>query len=212
VVVFRLSRTHAKRVAKGAEKDSRAGNPRLTRGGRIRELLRELAKNLAGGNAGGDLVDGGEAHPAVRRENEDRRFRDPSFFARIVYVPLAHDVASRIRQNWKGKTKVVAHGLRLFGRVDRNGYQGRAGGTQRRIEVAIFRQLAKAERSPVASIEENDERSGSRKPRQALRSSRGIGKVEIRRDLAWLGDHREQSYILALPLVTFSTLPFGNPR
>jgi hypothetical protein len=50
------------------------------------------------------------------------------------------------------------HRLGLFHSIDRDGHYTRAGRADLRVMVAIVRQLAKAERSPMASIEDERDR------------------------------------------------------
>ncbi len=140
------------------------------------------------------MVDGSKADGSVGRKDEDSWFGDASFFTGIVDVPLAYHVTLGVRQDWKGKIQVAAHGLGLIRRIHRNGHHIRAGGAEGWIEIAIFHQLAETEGSPVPAIEEKHKRSRSREPGEAPRNSGGIFKLEIRRGFVRLRGHRQQSY------------------
>lgn len=110
----------------------------------------------------------------VRRNNEDRRLRDASFFFRVEDSPFPYDHSLRIAQNHIRQIKLPAHSLGAIGRI--NGKRSKAGAFFLNfiVEIAIFRQLAETKRSPVPAVKNEDSRAGGHQISQLLRNALGI--------------------------------------
>ena len=93
-------------------------------------------------------------HDPVLINNEDRWLGDAAFLARIVDVPMPDDTPVRIAQNRKRQREVSAQGLRRFRCIYRDGYYARGRGPDFQVVLSVVRQLAEAERSPIAAIKE----------------------------------------------------------
>src|SRR5512146_67865 len=59
-----------------------------------------------------------------------------------------------IAKNRKRQRQLSPQRLRFIGCIDRNSYYARARRTDFRVVLSVIRQLAEAERSPIAAIEE----------------------------------------------------------
>jgi hypothetical protein len=97
-------------------------------------------------------VDSSVAYPSVRLNDKDRGLGDAAPLLRVVEIPLANDAPLRIAQNRERQTQPASQGLRLFKRIYGDGHNARPGCADSLVMVAIVRQLAEAEGSPVAAI------------------------------------------------------------
>src|SRR5487761_233515 len=107
-------------------------------------------------HARGRHVDRAVAHDAAAIDNENRRAGYPAFLFRVVNIPLLHDEAFPVRQNWKWEAQFAAHGFGFFRRVDRDSGDVCTRSANFIVMVAIVRQLAEAERSPMPAKEDED--------------------------------------------------------
>lgn len=149
----------------------------------------EQAHDLRSRDARSNFIHRNAADHAPGIQNEHRRFRDAAFFARVVDAPLAHHLPLRVAQNCKRQSQPIAHRLRFFRGVHRNGDQLCARRANRRILLAIVRQLAEAERSPVATIKKQHQRTRRAKFRESPRRPGRIRQLKIRSRLARLRRH-----------------------
>jgi hypothetical protein len=116
--------------------------------------------DFRGGDPRSNFVNGRVTHGAVAIDDENGRFRDAAFFAGVVNAPLLHHAPFRVAQNRKRQVKLLPYRLRFLWRIDGNGNEVRAGRANFFIVLPVFRQLAEAERSPVAAIKQENERTG----------------------------------------------------
>ena len=102
---------------------------------------------------------------SIASDHEHRRFSDAASLPRIINVPLFHEATFGIAQNWKWEPQFVPQRLGPLRRIDGNGCNLRPSGADLFVVVAVIRQLAKAERSPISAIENQHQRI----PREKLR-------------------------------------------
>jgi hypothetical protein len=95
-------------------------------------------------------------------------------------VPFPDDAACRVAQDHERQPQVPAHRLGRLGRIDRHRHDISAGGPDFAIAVAVVRQLAEAEGSPMAAVEQEYQRASGDERRQALRRSRRVRQLEVR--------------------------------
>jgi hypothetical protein len=88
------------------------------------------------------------------------------------------------------------HRLRFLGSIYRYGRQVRAHSAQRRIDIAVFRQLAETERSPVSAIKKKNQRPTSGQFRKPPFHPHRIGKLELRRHFSHMRHHPRRSRLL----------------
>ncbi len=93
-------------------------------------------------------------HDPVLIDNEDCRLSDTAFLACIADIPILDDAPLRIAQNRKRQRKLSTHALGRCRRIYRDGYYACGRRPDFRVVVSVVRQLAEAERSPIAAIEE----------------------------------------------------------
>ncbi len=109
--------------------------------------------------ARGHAVNLGVAHHAIASDHEYSRLGDAALLPRIINVPLFYEAAFGIAQNWKREPQFAPQGLGSLRRINGNGREVRPGGADLFVVVAVIRQLAKAERSPVSAIENQHQRT-----------------------------------------------------
>jgi hypothetical protein len=133
------------------------------------------------------VVERAEKHPPVTPDDEKRWPGNPAHFLGVEAAPGADHFAARIAKQEKGQAQVAAEGFGALGGVHGNGEHGSARGADRVVEFAILRQLAKAERSPVAAEKEQNLGALVREFAETAAPARRIGKLEIGRDFAHRG-------------------------
>jgi len=165
----RLPDAETNRVASRAEEVARTWNDCPAMRWQMGSFLSEQAHDLRSRHPRRNFIHRNAANYAPGIQNEHRGLRDAALFARIVDAPLAHHRPLRITQNRERQSQLVAHSLRFFRRVHGNGDQLCARRANRRILLAIVRQLAEAERSPVATIKKQHQRTRRAKFRELPR-------------------------------------------
>lgn len=109
-------------------------------------------------------------------------------FAGIVNVPIADDAALGIAQDRKGQIELAAHPFRFLLWIYGNSEDACSRRTNGVVVLTIIRQLAEAERSPVATIKKQYHRALSCECREPLQSSARIAQLEIGSNLADVGE------------------------
>ncbi len=188
-LLFPLLWAHPYAIANSAEEACWPRNQSLAIAARARTPLRQATQNLVARNARSDLIHRGKLHRAVGRQNKYSRLGNATLFVRTIDTPLPHHAASRVRQNGKRKPQVPPYGLGFLGSIYGNGHHVRARSTQFWVKVAIFRQLAETERSPVPAVEQKNQRSGRSQFGKASLLARGVRKLELGRRLPHLRRH-----------------------
>ena len=120
----------------------------------------------------------------ARVDDEDGRLSNAASLGGVVEIPGLDDSAFGVAQHWKRQREVKTQGFGLGGWVYRDSRYVCAGGLDLRVMVAVVRQLAEAESSPVAAIEEEDQGALGEQCRQVPRDASGIGELEIRSTFA----------------------------
>jgi len=92
---------------------------------------------------------------------------------------LLHDAPLHIRQNWEGQVQFLAHRFGFVGRVNRDRRDARARRANFTVVVAVIRQLAEAEGSPVTAKENKDDGPLQNELRQTAQGARRIGQLEV---------------------------------
>jgi hypothetical protein len=112
-------------------------------------------------------------------DNEDGWLGDPAFHSWIVNAPVLNDSTFCIAQNWKRQREICTQGFRFGGCIHRNSYDARARGLDFQVVLPIVRQLAEAESSPIAAIEEQDQTTVRDQLRQAAWHLRRVWQFEF---------------------------------
>jgi hypothetical protein len=99
------------------------------------------------------------ANSAVGTDDEHGRFCNTAPLAGVVDVPFPNHAACCIAQDHERQPQVPPHRFGGLRRINRHGGKISAGGPDFVIVVAVIRQLAEAEGSPVAAIEEEHKRA-----------------------------------------------------
>jgi hypothetical protein len=133
------------------------------------------------------LVERAEEHSPLAPDDENRRLGNPALFLRVVPAPLTHQFPARVAKEGERQAQLLPQGFGALRLVHRDGNNVGAGGANLIIVVAVFRQLAKAKRSPMPAVEKNHLRPCGDQFLQPVKLPAGIGKLEIGRDLAHLG-------------------------
>jgi hypothetical protein len=128
------------------------------------------------------------AHGAVTIDDENGWSCDAALFACVVNIPLLHDTAFRVTQDWKWQPQLLAHCFGFFEPVDRDGSDARARRANFAVLLAVIRQLAEAEGSPVPAKEDKHHWTLRDQVRQSVRGSNRIRQLELRRDFSRLWD------------------------
>jgi len=154
-----------KRTAHRAKEIARARNqPAALR--RANAIVRgEQGDDLTGGNARRDLIYRDVAHYPAGIENEYGRFRYASLFRSVIDAPFPGHAAMRVAQDREIEVKFITDSLGFFRVIDGNGGEIRASRANGQLLVAIVRQLAKAEGSPMPAVENQHQRVGGAKVR-----------------------------------------------
>ena len=150
--------------------------------GRILARVPQEGSDFRRGNARGNGVNGRETDEASGIEDENRRFGNAAFLPGIVNVPVLDYTTICVAQDGERQMQFAPHGFRFFGRVDGDRGEICAARTNFLIVVAVIRQLAETEGSPMASIEKEDKRATGGQLGKAPRRARGIGQLEFRRN------------------------------
>lgn len=151
----------SKEVPYAAKKSGRGRDVKSPAGGSHWPGTSENAEGFRRRNAHGYGVHRNVAHGKVAANDENCGFGDPSLFAPVIDIPVLNDASFRIAQNGEWQTELATQGFGSFRRIHRDAGKGRAGRTDFLVMLAIIRQLAEAERSPRAAIE--DEYQGVRR-------------------------------------------------
>ena len=175
-----LRGAQSKGASYGDEERCRPWHDALAGGDSDLTSLAQQTQDLRSRDARRDLVHGNKAHCQVGAENENRRLGNASLFAGIVDTPLPHHAAPAVRQNKERKSPFAPHPLGFLRRVHGNRHQVRARGAQRFVGIAVFRQLAEAEGSPVPPIEEQHQRPGACQLGKTAFLTRSVREHEIR--------------------------------
>jgi hypothetical protein len=133
------------------------------------------------------VVERAEKHPPVAPDDEQRWPGNPALLFRVEATPGADDLAARIAKDRERQAQLAAKGFGARRVVHRDGEDAGARGAYRAMELAILRQLAKAERSPVAAEKEKHLGALTREDGQTAAPAGRIGQLEIGRDLAHRG-------------------------
>jgi len=141
-------------VTKCAEPIGRPGNVSFPPDLAIRICGLQQGEYFGSRNACGDGIYRGEAHRAIPVDQKSRGLGNSVLFPRIVDVPLDDHSPPGVAQDGEGKIQIATHGPRFFLGVHRHGSDTGAGRADRGVVVAVVRQLAKAEGSPIAAIEQ----------------------------------------------------------
>lgn len=139
------------------------------------------------GNPTGDVVDGPDTDAPLRGlEYEHGRPGHSAMLPAVVEVPGSHDLACGIAQKleWQIEFPLVLGGL--FGAIDGQRRHPGSGLDEPVVNVAVGDQLPPAERSPMAAIEEKDEKLISDHVVQPPRGALGVHDGEIGGDLPQL--------------------------
>lgn len=176
--------------------------------GRVFACLPQEGSDFRRGHARGNGVNGRETNEATWIEDENRRFGNAAFLPGIVNVPVLDYTTICVAQDGERQMQFAPHGFRFFGRVDGDRGEICAARTNFLIVVAVIRQLAETEGSPMASIEKKDKRAIGGQFGEAPRRARGIGQLEIRRNRShnWKFPHRCSGF----PFVSGAEKKFGS--
>lgn len=150
--------------------------------GRVFACLPQEGSDFRRGHARGNSVNGRETDEASGIEDENRRFGNAAFLLGIVDVPVLDYTTICVAQDGERQMQFAPNGFRFFGRVDGNRDEICAARTNFLIVVAVIRQLAETEGSPMASIEYEGKRATGGQLGKAPRRARGIGQLEFRRN------------------------------
>lgn len=152
------------------------------------QRLRELQDLIDGGSLE-HVIDRRESHPQIAVEDESRRHRDPAGFVRIEDAVCPHHFSRRVAKNRKLETHFRAHRSGPVAHIDRQHRDLGACVLEELVSLRIIRQLAEAERSPMAAVEDEYQRAGSCQFRQPSISTLAISDDRVRCNLAdlWYG-------------------------
>ncbi|MGC1106595.1 MAG: hypothetical protein WA876_08660 [Candidatus Acidiferrales bacterium] len=143
----------------GAKEISDTGKAEFAMSGALVAGGLKNSHDFRGWYARSDSVNGGVSHGAVAIKDENGWLRNAASFPCVVDIPLLYHVSFRVAQNRKRQVKFLPYRIRLLLLIDGNGNEVRAGRANFFIMLPVFRQLAKAERSPVAAIKQENERT-----------------------------------------------------
>jgi hypothetical protein len=146
--------------------------------------LLQKVNDLGGPNPHGHRIHRRILNDAIRINHKHCRLGDPAVLPRIEDVPVTHNLPFRIAQNRERQRKLFAQGFGNFRWIHRHSHQARTRRLESEVVVAIIRQLAKAERSPTAAIEEQDQSPARNKNGKTLRGPRRIGEFELSSNFA----------------------------
>jgi hypothetical protein len=102
----------------------------------------------------GHGVHGTVPHRALRIHEKDRRLGDAALLPWVVEIPGFDDAPLRIAQNRERQGQLEPQCLRLFRCIHRDRDEARPRRTDFLVVLAVVHQLAEAEGSPMAAIEE----------------------------------------------------------
>jgi hypothetical protein len=182
-----LAGAEAQRVADGTDERGRAGNQVLAACWHWVLLLLQHSDNIRRRNASANPVHRDEAHSAIGRQDEYRWLGNASFFIRVVNAPFLHDATLAVGEDGERQLHLLPHRLRLLRGIHGNSHQAGPGGTNSLVVLAIFRQLAETKGSPVAAIEQEDQRTTGRELRQPAWRAGRVRELKIRHSLTDLG-------------------------
>lgn len=176
--------------------------------GRILARVPQEGSDFRRGHARGNGVNGRETNEASGIEDENRRFGNAAFLLGVVNVPLLDNATICVAQDAEGQAQFAPHGFGFVGRVDGDRDEICAARTNFLIVVAIIRQLAETEGSPMAPIEKEDKRATGGQFGEAPRRARGIGQLEFRRNRShnWKLPHCYSGF----PFVSGAEKKFGS--
>jgi len=110
-------------------------------------------------HARNDAIDCCVAHRPISLDDKGRRLRNSTLLPRIIDVPLLNDTALRIAQDREGKIQVTLQRLRYFRGIYGDRDNSGPGRADLLVVIAVVHQLAEAEWSPRATVEEQDDRA-----------------------------------------------------
>ncbi len=156
---FWLACAKAERVPGGAEECGWIGNQPLA-AYRLRVVvLLQHTHNISGWNPNANLIYRDEPHRAVGCQDEYRRLGNASFLAWVVNGPFLDDATPDVGEDGERQPQLPPHRLRLLWGIHRYSHQVGTGSTNSFGVFAIFRQLAKTKWSPMAAIEQQNQRT-----------------------------------------------------
>jgi hypothetical protein len=123
-------------------------------------------------------VDRGETHAPLAVEHERGRHGDAPLLERVEQIPVAHHLPLDVAPNWEGHAQRPPQMLGALRLIHRQGGDAISRPQKGVRTVAIIRQLADAEGSPVAAVENQDARSQGR---QAALLARRIREHDLGR-------------------------------
>ena len=117
-------------------------------------------------------------HPAGVK-NEDGWLGDAAFLAGVVDAPLPNHATVGIAQDRKRQREVNPQRLRFVRSIHRHGHYACARRPDFQVVLSVVRQLAEAESSPIAAIEEQHQAAVRDQLRQPPRHSRRVWQFEF---------------------------------
>ncbi len=146
----------SKGVAKGTNPVPKLRNVTLTQYFMTFRAGLQHQKDLRRWDARGHGIYCRVADSTILTDNKDGGFGDAAFLARIVDVPLLDDAPPGIAQDRKRQGQLLPQCLGSIWRIDGRGYKRGASCTNLVVTLAVIRQLAEAEWSPIPAVEEQD--------------------------------------------------------
>jgi hypothetical protein len=129
---------------------------------RLHRLPAHERQYIVGRGAPHHAVDGAKQHAPLAVNRERSRHSDAPFFVSVQQIPLAHHLPFHVAPNWKAHAQRLPQMLSALRLIHRQSDDA-ISRTQKCVRsVAIIRQLADAERSPLAAVENQDARSQRR--------------------------------------------------
>ncbi len=164
----------------------RHGRPIAGQGAQVRE-------HVLRADSAADVLEASVTNFAIAIDYERRGKRNSAFLRPVEQAPALDHFTARIAQNRKGKLELAGDRFGTGAIIDRERDDFGAGIAQLRVTVSIIRQLAEAERSPMAAVEDQYDQSASGQLGQPARVSARVFEQEIRREIAdggsFLGVH-----------------------
>ncbi len=110
-------------------------------------------------HARSDPIDRRITHRPISLNDKGRRLRNATLLPPVIYVPLLDDAAVRIAQYWERQIQFAPQCLRCLLNIYGDSGQAGPGRADFLVMIPVVRQLAEAEWSPRATIEEQHGRA-----------------------------------------------------
>jgi hypothetical protein len=156
------------------------------------------AHQLRSRHPDGDSVDCRITYSAVMRDKKDRGFGDTASLAWVQDAPSPDKPPFCVAKNWKRQVELPPDGFGFCRFIDRDGRYACAGSVESVVIIAVLRQLAEAERSSVATVEQQHSDAWRNKFGQPPRDTPRVSQLEIRHDVT------RRRYLFTLHALQFS--------